>query len=250
MPRTLPIVRPFNVPYEAWNTREATIEEAMASTYTGPASLRVNVDLIARITDEYSAAEYMIMQRVDNGLEGHIDRALEADSSFQKWLEAMPDETPAALEAYQHEYPPDDFNAVDVAIREHAAALSSGQLLFHGGCIPFAPDGTFITTRPFSTTFCPQVALRSAEWAGKAYNADQVNIYLLRVVSPNTKVFVFDPRGSEKGNEKEVLFASGTTLVLRSRRALRDDYEVSRSIVHFRTEEKTVAAYLCEVDVY
>ncbi|WP_155648081.1 hypothetical protein [Burkholderia cepacia] len=245
----LPIVRPFNVPYEAWTTREATTEEMMASQQAGKFSMDVNVQLIARIASESDAARYMITQCVDNGLEGHIDRALREDSSFRQWLQAMPNATPFALETYQQAYPPDDFHAVDLAINEHGVALSPGQLLFHGGTIAFPPDGALVTTRPFSSTLCPQVALRSAEWSGKAYEADQVNLYLLRVVSPNTKVFVFDPNGFDKGHEKEVLFASGTKLILRSRYAVREDYQVS-IMKDWRTESKIVKAYLCEVDVY
>lgn len=246
---TLPIVRPFNIPYEAWTTREATIEEMTASARAGRLSMTVNDNLVAHVSSEHDAALHMITQCVDNGLEGHIDRALREDSGFRQWLEAMPNVSPFALETYQQAYPPDDFHAVDLAISEHGIALSTGQLLFHGGTIAFPPDGALVTTRPFSTTFCPQVALRSAEWRGKAYEADEVNLYLLRVVSPNTKVFVFDPNGFDKGHEKEVLFASGITLILRSRSTVRDDYEVRRA--HgYQMESKIVTAYLCEVEIY
>lgn len=249
MTSLLPIVRPFAEPYDAWSYRMATHEEMMASVHAGNLSLWVNDKLLARVTSEHEAAGHMASRGVDNGLEGHIDRRLAADAGFQQWLRAMPVTTPHALQTYQHEFPPDDFSQADQAIRMHGATLSPGQLLFHGGHLRFPPDGMLVTQRPLSTTFCPQVALRSAEWRGKAYVAGQVDLNLLRVNSSETKAFIFDPNGSEKGHEKEVLFASGTTLILRSRQALRSDYTVCRATNHLRTEEKVVTVYLCEVDL-
>lgn len=251
MSASLPLVRPFDRPYEAWSQREATQEEAIASMAAGNISLWVNETLIARITNECEAAEHMARQAIDNGLECHIDRALAADIGFRQWLRAMPDAMPPALDDYQQSYPPDDFGPADCAIHAHGAALSQGQLLFHGGFLCFPPHGTLVMTRPLSTTFCPQVALRSAEWMGKAYNAGQVDLYLLRVASPNTKAFVFDPQGlSEKRHEKEVLFSSGTTLILRSRREVRGNYEVWRMTENFHLSSKKVPIYLCEVDLF
>lgn len=249
MQTLLPIVRPFDQPYEAWTSRDATHDEMMASMKAGRFSLLVDDQLIARIANEYQAAEYMAACVVDNGLEFHIDRALAEDSGYQQWLGAMPDALPAALEAYQHEYPLDDYGQVDRAIHDHGASLSPGQMLFHGGHISFPPDGRLVTARPFSSTFCPQVALREAEWRGKAYDAGLVCLYLLRVCSPDSKVYVFDPAAADKGNEKEVLFASGATLILRSASILRTDYKVQRW-KDMRTESKQVNFALCEVEVH
>ncbi|MFP3433577.1 hypothetical protein SB781_27735 [Paraburkholderia sp. SIMBA_061] len=246
----LPIVRPFDNPYEAWTSRDATPDEMLASMQAGRFSLTVDDKLTARVTNERQAAEYMAACGVDNGLEGHIDRALAVDPGFQQWLRAMPGATPFALEAYQHEYPPADFGQVDLAIRNHGVALSPGQLLFHGGHIGFPSNGTLVTARPLSTTFCPQVALRQAEWRGKAYDADLVCLYLLHVIAPDTEAFVFDPNASDKGHEKEVLFASGTTLNLRAETAVRNDYIVHRlKDMRMEMESKPVTFYVCEVDV-
>jgi hypothetical protein len=249
MPILLPFISPFAQPYEVWTSRDATHEEMLASMQAGQFAFTVNDKLVARITNEYEAAEYMAnCGGVDNGLEFHIDRVLAADPVFQQWLRAMPETTPAALEAYRHEYPLDDYGLVDLAIRTHGASLSADQLLFHGGHIEFPSNGKLVTTRPLSATFCPQVALREAEWRGKAYEAGLVCIYLLRVRSSDHKVFVFDPDASDKGNEKEVLLTAGTKLNLRSARVLRNDYTVQRW-KDMRTESKSVPFYLCEVDV-
>lgn len=246
----LPPVSPFAQPYEAWTSRDATDEEILASLQTGPCVLTVNDELVARITNEYEAAEYMAnCGGVDNGLESHINRVLAADPVFRQWLRAMPETAPAALYTYQHEYPLEHYGSVDIAIRTHGASLSAGQLLFHGGHIDFPADGELMTTRPLSATFCPQVALREAEWRGKAYDAGLICLYLLHVRSSDHKVFVFDPDASDKGNEKEVLFAAGTRLHLRSTRVLRDNYTVKRW-ANMRTESKSVPFHLCEIDVF
>jgi hypothetical protein len=255
MPIALPVVRPFEKPYEAWTYRDATDDEISASMKAGEftvRSMRVKDVLLARVTNESLAAEYMAMRGVDgvdNSLEFYIDRALAADPCFQSWLRAMPNVTPTALEDYQQEFPLDNYDQVDLAIRQHGAFLSTGQILFHGGDLGNWPSGHLVTARPLSATFCPQVALREAEWGGKAFEAGRVCLYLLRICSANAEAFVFDPKASNKGNEKEVLLASEARLVLRSARVVRDDYRVHRP-EGMRTEAKTVPFYICEIDVF
>jgi len=255
MPISLPIVRPFEKPYDAWTFRDATDDEMSASMKAGEfsvLSMTVKDVLRARVANESQAAEYMAMRGVDgvdNALESHINHALDIDPHFQNWLRAMPDVTPSALEDYQLEFPLDNYVPVDLAIRRHGAFLSAGQILFHGGDLGDMPNGDLITARPLSATFCPQVALREAEWSGKAYESGRICLYLLRICFANTEAFVFNPKASDKGNEKEVLLASGTRLSLRSARIVRDDYRVHRA-VGMHTEAKTAPFYICEVDVF
>jgi hypothetical protein len=244
----LPIIRPFDKPFEVWSKRDATSEE-LACMPDGAFSPVVNGKLTARIANEYQAAEYMARHGTAIALERHIDGVLRG-APFKQWLKAMPDATPLALEAYQQDYPPQDYGPVDDAIRAHGIALSPGQMLFHGGHIGLKLDDEFVTTRPLSATFCPQVALRSAEWRGKAYEAGQVCLYLLRVISQDTKAFVFDPDASDKGNEKEVLLASGARLIQRQKNEVRRGYNVSRfNTDKMDSESRLVPVYLCVVDV-
>lgn len=100
--------------------------------------------------------------------------------------------------------------------------LSDGQYLFHGGFIPIKIGETFTTIRPFSTSFCPQVALRNAEWAGKAYDAGEVNLIVLRTVNSQTKVFCFRINGTNKGHELEILFAAGAKITFRNKVKITD----------------------------
>jgi len=130
MSALLPIVRPFDQTYEAWTQRDATHDEILASLPGGPICLTVNDRLIASVTNEYEAAEYMARHACDNGLEFHIDRALAEDPGFRQWLEAMPRTVPAALQQYQLEYPLEDLSDVATAIDAHGAFLSPGQILF------------------------------------------------------------------------------------------------------------------------
>lgn len=248
MQNFLPIVRPFDQPFRKWTQRNATLAEAMASLQTGPISLTVNDELIACVTNEYDAAKFIANIGADNALEWHINSALGADLGFQQLLQNRPAKTPNALNSYQLDYPLKDYGKVDVEIRDFGALLSHGQLLFHGGQLPFPQSNTIVTSRPLSTTFCPQVALREAEYETKAYNAGEVCLYLLSVCSTNTQAFVFNPNSSKKGHEKEVLFASGVTLIQRSKELIRNDYTVRRYI-GMNELKKQVNFYLCKVDL-
>ncbi len=118
--------------------------------------------------------------------------------------------------------------------------------LFHGG--HWASDNPTITTsRPFSTSFCPQVALRNAEWKGKAYDAGRVDLMVVCVTQPKTKAYAYSREGNH-GNEKEVVFASGATLT-RVRETYIADIPVSKVTSGIQTEEKVVPAYVVEVEI-
>ncbi|KUZ86277.1 hypothetical protein WI40_31785 [Burkholderia ubonensis] len=223
----------------------------MASMLSGPAVYKVPDRLLSVISNEYDAATYMAAKSVDEKMEHHVNNALAEDLNFKQWLHAMPADMPPELEAYQHDYPLDDFRPVDAAIHRIGASLSYDQFLFHGGDLQIPEDEILVTERPLSTTFCPQVALREADWDGKAYEANCICIYVLRIASPHARVFVFDPKASEKGNEKEVLFASGVRLIQRSELEVRNDFLVYRVAGDgMQFSSKPVSCYVREVDVY
>ncbi|CFL01736.1 hypothetical protein [Burkholderia pseudomallei] len=118
--------------------------------------------------------------------------------------------------------------------------------MFHGG--HWASDSpTLTTSRPFSTSFCPQVALRNAEWKGKAYDAGRVDLMVVRVTQPKTKAYAYSREGNH-GNEKEVVFASGAQLT-RVRETHIADIPVSKVTSGIQTEEKVVPAYVVEVEI-
>jgi len=213
---SLPLVNPFSTPYEAWSYRKVSLEEAQEIyKATGRQDFEPKDRLLATITTAREAAVYMANGRSDNGLlEYHIDKALASDPAFDAWRDAMPSRTPPELSRYQRLYPQFNATKVEAAIEAHGVVLSEGQILFHGGIWPGGPANAYATYRPFATTFSPQVALLNAVHMDKAFIANRIDLMVLRAHQPRTKVFSFRISGTDKGHEKEALFASGATLHL------------------------------------
>jgi hypothetical protein len=242
----LPLVNVFTTPYEAWTSREATFEELQEQIrQDGHMCAFVNDKLKALISNHIDAAFYMAQYGVDIGLERFIDSFLDTSCDFKSFRQAMPSKTPNVLFDFQQKYPNFSFLDLNREINSIGHTLSEGQYLFHGGLWPNSALSEIYLTSPFSTSFCPQVALRNAEWRGKAYDAGQIDLFVLRAVTPQTNVFSFPRKGTKMGNEKEVLFASGAKLILRKRSLVRDDYVVTK----YRHQNKCIPIYVIEVDV-
>ena len=62
----------------------------------------------------------------------------------------------------------------------------------------------------------------------KAYDAGVIDLLVLKVTQPYTRVFSYKIKGTEKGNEKEVLFSSGAKLKLIESKTIRYDYKVGK----------------------
>lgn len=242
----LPVVNTFSSAYELWTMRRATEQESLEHYKREGSFLSfVNDQLLMVIQDHVSAAKYMAQKGADNGLENHIDRFLDQDANYQSWREHMPSKTPPSITEFQQNYPQYNQSNVDADINSIGKTLSDGQFLFHGG-LWFSDSKNEVTLRkPLSTSFCPQVALRNAEWGGKAYDQGQIDLLVLRVSNPRTNIFAYKRKGTKMGNEKEVLFASGATVKLRSRTLIRNDYEVAK----YQHPDKTIPIYVIEVDI-
>lgn len=250
MKRKIGVVNVFTKPYEHWSKRDAALDEALdlinRHGLHPSKALRVNDKLLDVIATPIEAAAYMLRKRADNGIEFHIDRALDSSSEYRDLQALMPQETPAELSAYQSTFPEYDMAATNAAINAHGAALADGQYLFHGGFWP-GDEASFTTSRPFSTSFCPQVALRNADWNGKAYDNGRVDLMVVRVTKPNTKAFAYSRKG-DHGHEKEVVFASGARLT-RVRETHIADIPVYKVTSGLRTDEKIAPAYITEVEI-
>ncbi len=114
-----------------------------------------------------------------------------------------------------------------------------------GGAWPSDSTGELVTNRPLSTTFCPQIALRNAEWKGKAHKQGRLDLFVLRVTEPRTKAFVFKRAGTNLGHENEILFATGAKLKKRSETMIHNQYMVG----HGSDAKKEVPVYVLEVDI-
>ena len=250
MGATTAVVNVFAMPYEVWTRRRTTAEEAISLQRNQGLSLiealEVNDKLIEKVSTHTEAAAYMLRKRADNGLENHVDRALDTSIEYRDLRELMPLNVPEALSSYQSEFSEDGLALADEAIKACGVEIAEGQLLFHGGQWG-SGSPTLTTTRPFSTSFCPQVALRNAEWRGKAYDAGRVDLMVVRVTQPVTKAYVYSRQGSH-GNEKEIVFASSAHLKL-VRKTHITDYSVYTVDSGLRQIKKIVPAYVVEVEI-
>ncbi|HFC8494433.1 TPA: hypothetical protein ACFP3Z_000630 [Neisseria subflava] len=248
---SLPIVDVFETPYEIWTYRNATLDEGIQHLQEyGRPIFQVRDKLEKSISNAYEAAVHMALIGADNALEDHINKALNSSSNFKIWRQTMPSKTPIQLTNYQRKHTFD--NSVVQEINKIDCILSDGQFLFHGGCwMGENSIGTeYITSSPFSTSFCPQVALRNAEWGGKAYDAGVIDLLVLKVTQPDTRVFSYKIKGTDKGNEKEVLFSSDAKLKLISSETIRCDYKVCKVIPNStRCVEKEVCINVKLVEI-
>lgn len=244
------VVNVFDTPYEVWTRRKTTIEEAIDLHKNNGLSmieaLEVRDKLIEVVSTHIGAATRMLRERADNGLEFHIDNALDRSAEYRDLRDLMPPNVPEALSSYQSEFSEDGLALADEAIKSHGVEIAEGQFLFHGGYWA-SNSPTLTTSRPFSTSFCPQVALRNAEWKGKAYDAGRLDLMVVYVTQPETKAYVYSQEGNH-GNEKEVVFASGAKLT-RVRETHIADLRVSKVTTGLRQEYKVVPAYLVEVEI-
>lgn len=244
------VVNVFAKPYEVWTTRKTSIEEAVELHKNQGLSmieaLEVKDECIEVVSTHTEAAVHMLRERADNGLEFHIDDALDTSAEYRDLRDLMLPDVPEALSSYQGEFSEDGLTLADEAIKAHGVEIAEKQFLFHGG--HWTSDSSTITTsRPFSTSFCPQVALRNAEWGGKAYDADRVDLMVVCVKQPETKAYAFSREG-DHGNEKEVVFASGAKLTRVSETYI-TDFPVSKVTSDLQQEHKVVPAYLVEVEI-
>lgn len=226
----LPLVDVFNTNYKFYSYRDATDEEFMAYHQEhGHLPPPIPDQLLNVVRNHYDAAKHIITQRADNGLESFITSKLKQSEEYQYSRNQMPIDTPSALEGYQKAFPNYDPVQVDIEINKIDCKLGQNQMLFHAGLWENHAVTSFITTKPLSTSFCPQVAIRNSEWQGKASAVGRIDLFLLKVNQPNTNVYFYDMNDPDKGNEKEVLFASGAELNLTNITKICSDYPINAS---------------------
>ena len=239
---TLPLVDTFFPPLELYNEREATLEEMIEAKNI---HLRIQTELKAYITNPYDAATHMAKVGAEPRLGDYINTALDNNAAYGAWKQAMPPKTPPQLSRYQKSYPHCDIDGVSAEIQKVGHTLSEGQCLFHGGLWPTADSLHLKTNRPLSTSFCPQVALRNAEQGGKAYDAERIDLFVLKAGSPKTKVFTYKRKNTNFGHENEVVFAAGAELSLKSSIVANTDYLAGK----YMAPPKRILVRVLEVDI-
>jgi hypothetical protein len=250
MTRQVGIVDVLETPFEDWSERRASIEEAKSLMEREGLplweALRPKDQLLEKVCTHTEAAARMLRVRADGALENHIANALEKSAEYGDLQALMPKEVPKALQSYQGQFSKKDWPKADEAIKNHGVLMAEAQFLFHGGRWS-SDDSTLTTSRPFSTSFCPQVALRNAEWGGKAYDAGRVDLMVVRVADPKTQAYAYR-QDSAHGHEKEVVFASGAQLT-RVRETYIGDIPVPKKGDGFNPVLKDVPAYVVEVEI-
>lgn len=243
----IPIINPFaNNPCEIWKYREATIEEM--TTYGFPVRTTVPDELICTISSPLEAANYMTNNQVSYEIERHIEHFLRNSCEFRTWRNYMPSRIPNIFTKYQRSYPLSEreYRLVNQEIlRIKDFSLPIGQILFHGGAW-LCNSEFMLLTRPLSTTFCPQVALREGEWRGKAYYAGALGLWVITIRSENIPAFVYRIRGTTMGNEKEVLLPSGICLAIKNRILI--THKKAYAYTDGTHYKKTIPVYLYEID--
>ncbi len=239
----LPLLDTFRPPYEAWETRPPTAEEKITNRCPGD----IRVALIARISSARTAADYVAKGVNDSGLSNHIKAALSRSHEYKAWQRAMPSKTPAAISCYQKNYKNSDFAEVANAIDKQGRCLSLGQCLFHGGRWwgDSSLGSTLETTRPLSTSLCPQTGFMNAMHKAKAYDSGRLDLLVLRVTRPTIKAFVFKLKGTKLGHESEVLLASGICLTLKADTLIRSDYPACID----ENSRKMIPIHVLEVEI-
>lgn len=245
--KKLPLVNVFDTPYELWSFRKPTPEEIKNHSKVYKYFLtEVKDKLLEKINDHFSAAKYIALKGFDNAFENHINNCLNNSNEINDWIGKMPSILPEALYFYKKTYPEYNLEEVCKAINDIGVTLSQGQFVFHGGY--FNNLGTYFTDKPLSTSLCPQVALRSAEWNGKAYDIGQIDLMVIKVKSPISKVFFFN-LDQTLGNEKEVLFAPCARLNIIKKHLIVEKYTVFKVDEDSTKLKKDIPLYIVEAEI-
>jgi hypothetical protein len=242
----LPLVNIFSEPYEIWSMRSPTYSEMMEGVY-GP----VNDQLIAKIHDHYEAATYTLLNRGCTRLDDLINYKLNKSAAYRQMRQMMPARTHQHLSDFQNKFQSIHFDSVSEIVERGGQKLAEGQILYHGGFWSGAIGNEFVTSRPLSTSFSPHMACQNADWSGKSYDSGELHLIILRVVNPQTRAFCFRINGTNKGHEKEVLFAAGAHLTLRDKKLVKSDGRAYKGcdIYAGKVLEKNIPYYILEMDI-
>ncbi|MDR2870400.1 MAG: hypothetical protein LBV04_08125 [Deferribacteraceae bacterium] len=193
-------------------------------------------------------------------LKNHINHVLDKSIEYKCWQNAMPTCIPTILSKYQRDYGKyikshTNFLDADKEINKNGIILPQGQILFRGSAW-CCESAKIITQKPISTTLCPHIAIMEAKgcmgYHDSYYDKGYIDICVIRIVDHQTKAFIFKPRRTKLGHEKEVLLGSGVTLEIRSRNLVSENFTLSKSdpINIGTTLSKQGCIYVTEVDAY
>lgn len=243
---SLPLLNVFYPPYEIWSKRKLTKDERDSGKFN-MCEITDGIDdmLEKAISTPVEAAIHMVEKGVDGGLDYFISNKIDNSHVFEEWCDLMPTSVPDNIEKYQNLFPNCDFKMVSEEINKVGCLPSVGQSFFHGGYLFDEGVLGFKTSKPLSTTLCPQVALRVAEHNGKAYDKGEIHLYVINVINPKTKAYVFQSEDSDLRHEKEILFCSGAHLGFIRKTLITESY----SVYKYECPSKDIPAYVVEITI-
>jgi len=204
----------FERPFQQTKLRDATYGERAANLAAGQhisIALSMEVPYGQEIRNSVDAAMWAATHHGSDALCNRLADRLSTSLGYKRLRSSMPKTTPAPIRDYRHRGASSRTAGFLDAVEKNASPLAPGQVLFHGGA--WEPLATPTQLQfPLSTSFCPEMALRNAAWAGKAWASGYVNLLHIRVTSHNVRGFVCSLR-STKGHENEVILAQRTLLI-------------------------------------
>lgn len=206
------LVNQFSIPYEKWSYRKLFENEKINDF--NEIIIGVKTSLLAKVANPLDAAIYMATYLCDSGLEFHIDNLLKNCAEFNKNIQYMPLVSPDSIVEYKHEFPLESYSELHSDIFNLNLCQAKGQYLFHGGHWNRF-NNSITTTRPISTSYCPQVALRNGEWRGKSYDLGYCDLWVIKINDERIRSYVYSIESGELSNEKEVLLMAGISLKLK-----------------------------------
>lgn len=246
---SLNIISPFGTAFNIYKERELTKEEEQKAINDGSFELfmtkKIGIDKI--IKSPMDAAEFVGADQHENRLNNYVDNFLTKNTEYARWLSFMPQPTPSEMIKYQQSYLQCNPLVVNDIVIESGIYLPINQTLFRGGMWPKDDNGNnlleYTTEKILSTSFCPLVALNNADWMGKSWDNERLDLIVITNKSTNTKSFVFD-KDAESGHELEVLLAAGAQLKFIEERIVTNTREVYKSNNVYECIPKTIPVFI------
>lgn len=239
----LPVINLFDPPIKIYEDCILALEDVIKLGSFSPFSQKLKYC----INNAYDAAHFAANEYDNNALSNEIENKLQMSSIYAEWVSGMSHKITSELKKYQKSMKKCDMQIVSRDIEKIGKLLGEGQYLFHGGKWPSDKD-KYITEIPLSTSLSPIVARQNALFKGKAYDNEIIDLFVLKVVNPKTKVFVYDSNPRKLGRsfvEYEVLFKEGAKLEVVSKEIINENFLVGK----YGYKEKSIPFRMLGVNI-
>ena len=194
------------------------------------------------VVDQISNNVELVTKVLKDGLKVNteVDNALKNNSDYKK---AKNPKTPKYLLHYQKTNDKKNMDKMNEDIIESGVILSIGQEVLHGGLPNTKVGDVILTTQTLSTTLAPNMAEDNANHLDKAKDAEELNINILKIESPNIHALVFNGK-TKMGHEKEIILEKGLELVIEERTKVSEIERVNED-----GSKKMISKYVTKISV-